>query len=223
MIERSIAQKINVLKEDVSLWASFLAASGVLTMCGYLFTGAAFTEWHFEIDLIVAWGLSLSLFFFWMVSSYKLIINRIVSYLFLNINRNLSRVTVRLVKYSISILFFSLSVLFFYNYFVMVSEIGKLGEMTHAGQLITNFYNSTIREILSLLLIQIFVTFIVLLRTAMKGEESFSCWRIALCSLIPILFTVIQVISSPIIWIISGIMYLILGVIFWVLRGGSDL
>ena len=64
MIERSIAQKINVLKEDVSLWASFLAASGVLTMCGYLFTGAAFTEWHFEIDLIVAWGLSLSLFFF---------------------------------------------------------------------------------------------------------------------------------------------------------------
>ena len=70
-----------------------------------------------------------------------------------------------------------------------------------------------------MLLIQIFVTFIVLLRTAMKGEESFSYWRIALCSLIPILFTVIQVISSPIIWIISGIMYLILGVIFWVLRG----
>jgi len=222
MIERSIAQK-NIFKDDVSLWASFLAASGVLTMCGYLFTGAAFTEWHLEIDLIIAWGLSLSLFFFWMVSSYKLIIDRIVSYLFLNFHRNLYHIVVRLVKHSISILFFFVSALFFYNYSVMVLGIGKLGEMTHSGQLITKFYYSTIKGILLLLLIQLFVTFIVLIRIAMKRKSALSYWRIALCSLIPILFTIIQVISSPMIWIISGIMYLMIGIIFWVLRGGSDL
>lgn len=223
MSEPDLANRKEFTKENLFLWLSFLFAGWVLTMCGFLFMDRISLQTRIEIDLVVYWGISIGLFSFLMAFLYNFFVDRIIGILFSKEYKYLIRSVIQVVKYSTSILYFSFFSVFIYYYYAMVSGILNLGGMTYASPLIAQFYSSTLKGVITLLLVQISVTSIVLFRISMKKLKSVSYWRIALCSLIPTLFTVIQVVSSPIIWVISSMLYLLLGIIFWVLRGGSDL